>query len=355
MPLFKAHILFQLLALYPIVVTAFQISPHTVGISHHDLASSKVGIGLRASNAEVFETENNILLLEHVNINHEAGRHDLVKAFYFDILGCAVDARRAQNLELGRKTLWANIGINQFHLPEAEVAQVIPGKVVLTYPDLQSVKSKLNQASDVLKGTKFDWSENDDGTIAVSCPWGNKMELIHDGGVGKDPRGKQEDNKESEGTALKEVHIYVQHNANLAGIMRFYEKVLGAKVNLEKDSVEVEMGPYHSLVFSKQPQGTVIPEYDGHHVAIYVADLAKSFENADAKGLVFINPRFKDKADTLEKALEIHQFRLLNIVDPEDSEGKTILQLEHEVRSADRPSCPFTRTESEQIAKAISN
>ena len=33
---------------------------------------------------------NNILVLDHLNINHERGRHDLVLAFYIDALGCAV-------------------------------------------------------------------------------------------------------------------------------------------------------------------------------------------------------------------------------------------------------------------------
>ncbi len=67
----------------------------------------------------------NILVLDHLNINHESGRHDLLKSFYFDILGCSVDPRKEENLAKGKKTLWANAGINQFHLPEAATAQVM--------------------------------------------------------------------------------------------------------------------------------------------------------------------------------------------------------------------------------------
>ncbi len=63
-------------------------------------------------------------MLDHLNINHESGRHDLLKKFYFDILGCSVDPRKEENLAKGKKTLWANAGINQFHLPEAATAQV---------------------------------------------------------------------------------------------------------------------------------------------------------------------------------------------------------------------------------------
>ena len=66
----------------------------------------------------------NILVLDHLNINHAAGRHDLLKSFYFDLLGCSVDPRKEENILKGKKTIWANAGINQFHLPEDTVAQV---------------------------------------------------------------------------------------------------------------------------------------------------------------------------------------------------------------------------------------
>ena len=61
-----------------------------------------------------------VLLLDHININHEKGRHDVLKAFYFDFLGCAIDPRKYDNYLSGSKTVWANIGMHQFHLPEGE-------------------------------------------------------------------------------------------------------------------------------------------------------------------------------------------------------------------------------------------
>ena len=35
-----------------------------------------------------------IKIVDHVNMNHEKGRHDLLKAFYFDLLGFSVDPRK---------------------------------------------------------------------------------------------------------------------------------------------------------------------------------------------------------------------------------------------------------------------
>ena len=39
-----------------------------------------------------------------MNMNHEKGRYDLLKAFYFDLLGFAVDPRKMENLDKGKKT-----------------------------------------------------------------------------------------------------------------------------------------------------------------------------------------------------------------------------------------------------------
>lgn len=44
-----------------------------------------------------------VLLLDHLNINHEKGRHDALNAFYFDFLGCAIDPRKYENYVAGKK------------------------------------------------------------------------------------------------------------------------------------------------------------------------------------------------------------------------------------------------------------
>jgi hypothetical protein len=45
-----------------------------------------------------------ITLLEHVNIN--VPEHKYAVPFYFDILGCGMDPRRAQNVNKGSGTVW---------------------------------------------------------------------------------------------------------------------------------------------------------------------------------------------------------------------------------------------------------
>ena len=44
-----------------------------------------------------------VILLDHLNINHEKGRQDALKAFYFDFLGCAIDPRKYENYVAGKK------------------------------------------------------------------------------------------------------------------------------------------------------------------------------------------------------------------------------------------------------------
>eukprot|EP01035_Chromulina_nebulosa_P005197 gene5197-7051_t len=138
----------------------------------------------------------NILLLDHLNINHQRGRHDILKSFYIDVLGLQLDPRKAENIENGRKTLWVNSGITQFHLPEEENAQVFDGVITLAYKDsasLQEVVSRLQRPPELLRSTLFAWSQPSDKAsnyIHVSDPWGSQFRLIVDLDA-QDERGSQ--------------------------------------------------------------------------------------------------------------------------------------------------------------------
>jgi len=74
-------------------------------------------------------------------------------------------------------------------------------------------------------------------------------------------------------------------------------------------------------------------------VSLYVRDLGEVFDRCEELGLVWVNPRFKRCARTREEAMEQGMFRILKIVDP-DGKGE-LLELEHEIRSTARSSCPL--------------
>jgi hypothetical protein len=98
-----------------------------------------------------------LLLVDHVNLNHEKGRHDLLVAFYGDLLGLAADPRKAENLEKGAKTLWYNAGIHQLHLPEGSPrAQPLDGRLTLAYASLDRFdEARLARAEDAMRGSRF--------------------------------------------------------------------------------------------------------------------------------------------------------------------------------------------------------
>jgi hypothetical protein len=90
---------------------------------------------------------------------------------------------------------------------------------------------------------------------------------------------------------------------------------------------------------------------------MYVADLADCYRKANDLNLVYVNPRFKRRAYTEEQAMDDCMFRCLDIVDPDNPEDGSILQLEHEVRSVVKRdgnmygSCPFDEIPAACIAR----
>jgi uncharacterized glyoxalase superfamily protein PhnB len=230
-------------------------------------------------------------------------------------------------LEGGNGTVWANVGAHQFHLPEGRpTAQVLDGIVTLVYPNLQKLVERYddNSIRSALEGSRFRVKEqNDDdagGYLEVTDPWGTKFHLV-EGADGYDNRGCQPSGDEAEGYSMKDLTIHVPPNANLDGIGRFYEQVLGSKVvKLTKDAVQIEMGPYQTLTFIPK-EGTKVdshvdlrdereqgpnqdrPAYYGNygiHISLYVADLPSTYQRAANLGVAYVNTRFSRRAYTLE-------------------------------------------------------
>jgi hypothetical protein len=65
-----------------------------------------------------------------------------------------------------------------------------------------------------------------------------------------------------------------------------------------------------------------IPDYDGHHIAIYIADFSGPYRRLLERGLIF-------------EESNRWQYRFKEIVEPES--GKPLFTIEHEVRSMTSP------------------
>ena len=191
-----------------------------------------------------------IALLDHLNINHEKGRHDLLKQFYIDTLGLAIDPRKLEKIEKGKGGVWANCGITQFHLGEGEPsAQVHHGTITLAYKfsDFSIVKENLLKSKSLhsLMGTKFNWKEEDCNRIRVTDPWGSTFLLLVDDTC-EDPRGCQPGAK-SLPVLMSDLTFFVPAEINLEGIERFYKYVFDAPSILSPSREEIKV--YYNCLY----------------------------------------------------------------------------------------------------------
>jgi hypothetical protein len=92
-----------------------------------------------------------------------------------------------------------------------------------------------------------------------------------------------------------------------AGIARFYDQVMGAPSTTESKAEgtlgRVQIGRNQSLVFRETD--TPLPDYDGHHIAIYVANFSRPYAFMKNRGLI-------------SEDVRNHQFRFKEIIDPEN-------------------------------------
>ena len=338
-------------------------------------------------------SKSTLTLLEHINLN--VPNHDYILDFYFNILGMGLDPRRAQNVVKGSGTVWANCGASQFHLPYGEMAQVIPGSIGLVYDDLTGLVNRLDSYQDVEDKPYSEYSivdrDGDDSngiikSVRIVDRYGNEFycrlrmnkssnELIN---IAKQPivYSDNEDHinefddiaskyglkqgEETECKGISYVEFNVMKGKNIVeNIAEFYDCVFDAPTNVVTDprdgnkiaiigfgDIDDDTGKASQSLLYREVYDTddldSIPKYDGHHIALYVgenfADFEKAFENIVEAGVLWVNPRFSDKATNLNTAKKWKQFRFKNILSLEF--GKKIFELEHEVRSRDHEAWP---------------
>jgi hypothetical protein len=246
----------------------------------------------------------NIVLLEHVNVTIPDQR--LATIFYVSGLGLTRDPY----LMTGIDNMWVNIGRSQFHLP-SRGSQVLRGQVGIVLPDLAALERRLQNVAPLLAETRFAW-ERRGGVIETTCPWGNRYRCHA-------PTPEYGD------TELAIAYVQLDVPVGSApGIARFYQEVLGAHAAMENGpggaTAVVSTGAAQRLRFRETARP--LPEYDGHHVQIYIADFSGPHRRLLERGLV------------TEESSE-HQYRFRDIVAP--SSGKRLFTLEHEVRSLTHP------------------
>ena len=252
------------------------------------------------------QSAGNIVHMEHVNLMIP----EQPSALLFYITGLRLT--RDPYLMTGLDNMWINMGRSQFHLPRRDPSpQILRGTIGLVVPDLEEIETSLNSVKEQLSGSAFSFERKHNYVEAI-CPWGNKLK-IHE--------------PAAEYGSMQLGMPYVEISAPRASskkIARFYQEILGAKVstNLRHGvpcaSITIGAAQFIHFVETDIPQ----PDYDGHHVAIYIADFATPYRKLRER-------------DLISRESDEHEWRFIDVIDLDTNE--TIFQIEHEVRSVTHP------------------
>jgi catechol-2,3-dioxygenase len=246
----------------------------------------------------------NSIHLEHVNV--QVPDQHLATLFYVSGLGLTRDPY----LMTSDDNMWINVGRSQFHLPSGE-AQVLRGYTALVISGRKTLLERLASVASRLEGTKFSYREHNDYVEAI-CPWGNRVRCF------------EPDEKRFGRITLGIPYVeFDVPTGSAKGICDFYPKIMGMPAQLKNGdgtAASVQVGKDQHLVFREtdRPQ----PEYDGHHVQIYITNFSGPHRALAERNLIFSedNP---------------YQYRFRDIVDL--ANGKHLFTIEHEVRSATHP------------------
>jgi len=254
----------------------------------------------------------NILLLDHINL----GIPDQQLATIFYIMGLGYT--RDPHARVGVSNMGVNIGSSQLHLPTVgrEVRghtvppQRLRGTVGYVVPDLTELADRLKNVAPQLAGTQFGYTVHADH-VDATCPWGNRIRCHAPA-------------PEFGNVAVAIAYVaFAVPRGTAAGIAKFYRDGFLAVSKVEqqgKDAVACVTVGLQKLLFRETdaPQ----PQYDGHHIAIFIANHSAPH-------------RFLRERNLVTEESNQHQYRFQDIVDPDG--GKALFTIEHEVRSLKHP------------------
>jgi hypothetical protein len=245
----------------------------------------------------------NSIHFEHVNVQVPDQR--LAALFYVTGLGLTRDPY----LMVSDSNMWINVGRSQFHLPSGE-AQVLRGHTALVIAGREALLRRLASVAKKLEGTRFSFREHNDH-VEATCPWGNRVRCY-----------------EPDAQRFGRITLgipYVEFDVPLGtaeGICAFYPEVMGMPAELKNGDgrlAQVQTGKDQHFRFRETDRP--LPDYDGHHVQIYIADFSGPYRKLGQRGLIYSEDNQ-------------YQYRFRDIV---DAAGGPLFTVEHEVRSATHP------------------
>ena len=250
----------------------------------------------------------NIVELGHVNVTVP----DQTKATAFYIMGLGLT--RDPYLMAGIENMWVNVGRGQFHLPTRPTPQVVRGTTALIVPDREALLKRLDYASKYLEGTKFSFRETEDA-VETTCPWGNRIRMHSPDPARFGPMR----------VGMPYVEFDIPAGTDLDAIAKFYRRDPGRhRRRVDRRARTICLGAHLGREQGDLPARPTkpLPEYDGHHIQITLADFSGPHKKLLERGLI------SEESDQ-------HQYRFLDIVDVDSN--KPLFRIEHETRSMRHP------------------
>jgi hypothetical protein len=246
----------------------------------------------------------NAIHLEHVNIQVPDQR--LATLFYVTGLGLTRDPY----LMVSDTNMWINVGRSQFHLPSGK-AQVLRGHTGLVIPGREALLGRLASVARKLEGTAFAFAEHND-FVEATCPWGNRV------------RCHEPDAVRFGRITLGIPYVEFEVPAGTAqGICAFYPEIMGMPAELgNSDGKVAYVKTGHNQYLRFRETDRAQPEYDGHHVQMYITNFSGPYRKLSDRKLIFSEDNQ-------------YQYRFRDIVDLDS--GRNLFTVEHEVRSATHP------------------
>lgn len=246
----------------------------------------------------------NVVCMEHVNLL--VADQSVAHLFYVTGMGFTRDPY----IDFGMRNMWINLGKQQFHLPVGE-PQVLRGVTGVVVPSFDELRTRLEQVAPLLEGTQFSWRE-ENAHLVVNCPWGNTLEVFEPG---------EEFGRMTLGMPYVRFDV---PQGTAAGISRFYQEILDAPSQVvegnEAPTAKIQIGREQTLQY-RETNGAQA-KYDGHHIAVYIADFSG------------VHQRLLER-DLVTEESDPGQYRFLHITDLDS--GKSLFEIEHEVRSMYHP------------------
>jgi len=266
----------------------------------------------------------NAIHLEHVNVTIPDQR--IASLFY----GAGLGLTRDPYLMVMDDNMWMNVGRSQFHLPSGK-PQVLRGKTGIVIEGREDLLKRLATVKPKLADTKFNFTETND-YVEATCPWGNTIRL-----------------HEPDAARFGRINLgipYVEFDVPVGtakGIAKFYREMIDVPavvVNGDGTTAKVTVGKNQNLLFRETDKP--LPDYDEHHVQIYVVNFSGPHQRLGARGLV-------NREDNQ------YQYRFRDITDLDT--GKHLFTIEHEWRCLTHPMFmrPLVNRNPAQTARNYSN